>query len=93
MWHSDSECVLAFLDIARIDTRKSDPNPDFPSGGPWVVHITQNQHIARSALLFVPNSFHEVTSCSDIQPARNNPKLIRTYKPRIVSSQGQTPGE
>jgi hypothetical protein len=56
--HPDTKRVLAFLDVARIHTRKGNPNSNFACAGRKVFHVTDNKYIPRSALFFVPSCFH-----------------------------------
>jgi hypothetical protein len=61
--HSDAKRILAFLDIAGVHSRKGDAKPNFTCAGLWVVRVTYDQHIPRSALLLVPSGFHTFYSC------------------------------
>jgi hypothetical protein len=56
VWHPEAESVLAFLDIARIDTREGNTNS---CARLRIIHLADDQRIPRSTLLFVPYSFHD----------------------------------
>jgi hypothetical protein len=49
VWHADAKSVLAFLDIARIDTREGNTNPNIACLGMRIIHLADDEHIPRSA--------------------------------------------
>ena len=44
------------------------PNPNFACAGLRIVHFTNDQHVPRSALLFVPSGFHTVVASQQLFP-------------------------
>jgi hypothetical protein len=86
--HPDAKRILAFLDIAGIHARKGDSNPNLACAWLRVVHVANEQHIPRSALLLVPSGFHGflLSDARDLIRSRSTVVVIPSYLDCIVES-------
>jgi hypothetical protein len=60
VWHAVPKGILSFLDVAGIDARRRDPDPQFTR--PWsrIGHDADLQHLAGGTLRFVKCCAHQL---------------------------------
>src|SRR5205823_5128433 len=89
--HAVAEGIAALLDVAGIHPRGSDADADLAAGRQRIVHLTDDQHLARGALAFVPDSFHAERRRDAGAPSVPSPPCSISSSPSPPRSRAASP--